>query len=94
VHIPVTAAEGQQPGRREVGVQQVGKQHFKCHRLAGAVVAAQQETATVEREDLLVVEIEVEDSRTQRLPAAPLGLRDAEKDIDWQSGGHRHGLRS
>src|SRR5450755_5013822 len=71
VHAPVASAEGRQTGRGELSVQQVGQQYLQRHGFARAVVSAQQQPTVVEREDLLVVEEEVENSRAQRLPSAP-----------------------
>ena len=69
------AGEGVEAVGREVGVQEEGEEDLQRLRLAGAVVAAQDQAPLVEAELLVVVLPEVEDPGPEGLEALPLGRR-------------------
>ncbi len=67
-------AVGLEPARRDLAVEQEGELQREDARLAGAVVAAQQQVALLPVELLVVVAKEVEQAAAQRLPPFAGGL--------------------
>ena len=71
----------------EVAVEQERKRERQHLRLAGPVVAAQQQSPVAERELLLVVVEEIDEPQPQRLPALAGRCVQAAHAIVWVSGG-------
>src|SRR6185295_5312807 len=75
LHPPRRRGEGIEAVRREVGVEQERQQQLESLRLARAVLATQEQAPAVEREFLIVVLPEVQDSGAERLETLARGPR-------------------